>query len=393
MKHSMSNQVPSSSQEQMMKKRIASIDILRGLVMLLMLVDHVRERFFYHQQVTDPMTLDSTSTELFFTRITAHFCAPVFVFLTGLSAWLYANPVNKPPRSAAEFLFKRGLFIILVEATLINLSWFGTYHVLYLQVMWAIGVSMIALAALVALPRWVIGTLGLTIVFGHNALSWVQFEPSQTGYTLWSILHDRGFIFESEIFKVKASYPVLPWIGVILLGYFIAPIFSSNVTSSERQRLLITIGLSSLGILAMLRGFNIYGETLPWVAGANSVETIKAMINFTKYPPSLGFILFTLGVALLVLSSLEKVDNKLTKIIEGFGSAPMFFYVLHLYVLLFMYKVLVSLYGTSKGDYWGVDHLWQIWLISIVLAFVLYWPTKAFSEYKKRTSTWWIKYC
>lgn len=389
----MSNQNTPMPQQQTMKKRIASIDILRGLVMLLMLVDHVRERFFYHQQVTDPMTIDSTSTELFFTRITAHFCAPVFVFLTGLSAWLYANPVGKPRRSAAEFLFKRGLFIILVEATLINLSWFGTYHVLYLQVMWAIGVSMIALAALVALPRWAIGVLGLAIVFGHNSLSWIQFEPGQTGYTLWSILHDRGFIYESAAFKIKASYPVLPWIGVILLGYFIAPIFARDIDPSKRQKMLITSGLCSLAILAVLRGFNIYGETLPWTAGADLVETVKAMINFTKYPPSLGFILFTLGIALLVLSSLEKVDNKLTKVIEDFGSAPMFFYVLHLYVLLFMYKALVSFYGTSKGDYWGVDHLWQIWLISIVLAFALYWPTKAFSAYKKRTSTWWIKYC
>lgn len=393
MNQSKLHQASSPNHAVALKKRIASIDILRGLVMLLMLVDHVRERFFYHQNVSDPMALDSISTELFFTRITAHFCAPVFVFLTGLSAWLYANPANKAPRSAAAFLFKRGLFIILVEATLINLSWFGTYHVLYLQVMWAIGVSMIALAALVSLPRWAIGSLGLIIVFGHNSLSWIEFAPDETGYTLWSILHDRGFILQTEVLKIKASYPVLPWIGVILLGYFMAPIFAQQVTSQQRRTQLVLIGVSCLALLLLLRGFNIYGETLPWVTGENALETFKSMINFTKYPPSLDFILFTLGVALLVLNYFETLDNKITQVIENFGSAPMFFYVLHLYVLLFMYKALVNLFGASKGEYWGVDHVWQVWLIAALLAFVLYWPTKAFAKYKKRTTKWWVKYC
>mgnify|MGYP003637602331 CR=1 FL=1 len=377
---------------EMIKKRIASIDILRGLVMLFMLIDHVRERIYYHENVTDPMTLDSTSTELFFTRMTAHLCAPVFVFLTGLSAWLYAHPNNREPRSASSFLFKRGLFIILVECTLINFSWWGNYETLYLQVMWAIGVSMIVLALMVRTNFWLVGTLGLLIVFGHNALTFISFTPDETGYTLWTILHDRGYLIAEGAVKVKASYPVLPWIGVIFLGYFVGPLFSKAISSSKRQKLLLVGGFSCLALLLVLRGFNIYGETLPWQVGSNMIESIKSFINFTKYPPSLNFLLLTLGVASLILYALENVDNKYSKVIETFGSAPMFFYIVHLYVLLIIYNVLSATVGTNQGDLFAVDYVWQLWAVGALLAIALYYPTKIFSAFKKQTSMAWVKY-
>ncbi|XQW84537.1 DUF1624 domain-containing protein [Thalassotalea piscium] len=374
------------------KVRLASIDILRGLVMLLMLVDHVRERFYYHHNVSDPMEISTTSTELFFTRISAHFCAPVFVFLTGLSAWLYAHPVNKPQRSAQTFLLKRGLFIIFIEITLINFSWFGNYNALYLQVIWAIGLSMITLAFITKLPRWLIGLLGLTIVFGHNALAFISFQPHETGYTLWTILHDRGFIYVNDTFKIKASYPVLPWIGVILLGYLIAPIFSRSTPTKDRKKILTTIGISCIAILLVLRGFNLYGETLPWLTSDDWLTSVKSFINYTKYPPSLDFLLFTLSISLLVLAALENVNNKFTKVIERFGSAPMFFYIIHLYVLLVSYRVLVNIFGATKGDYWGVNNVWQVWAIAFLLALLLYWPTKIFSQFKQKTNLTWAKY-
>ena len=178
-------------------------DILRGMVILLMLVDHVRERFFLHMQVADPMIIDETSHALFFTRFMAHFCAPVFIFLT-----------------------------------LVNFSWFGSYDALYLQVMWAIGLSMIALALLTYLPHRIIGLIGIAIIVGHNALDFITFAPEEFGYALWTILHDRGYLFAGEAFKIKVSYPTLPWIGVICFGYFIAPIFSSTFDTSRRQRIL-----------------------------------------------------------------------------------------------------------------------------------------------------------
>ena len=208
-------------------------DILRGMVILLMLVDHVRERFFLHMQVADPMIIDETSHALFFTRFMAHFCAPLFIFLTGLSAWLYAHPANKPQRNVRSFLLKRGLFIILLEVTLVNFSWFGSYDALYLQVMWAIGLSMIALALLTYLPHRIIGLIGIAIIFGHNALDFITFAPEEFGYALWTILHDRGYLFAGEAFKIKVSYPTLPWIGVICFGYFIPLFFLQHLILIE----------------------------------------------------------------------------------------------------------------------------------------------------------------
>lgn len=378
--------------QQMIKKRIASIDILRGFVMLLMLVDHVRERFFYHQIITDPMTIDETSTSLFFTRMTAHLCAPVFVFLTGLSAWLYAHPHNKAPRSASSFLFKRGLFIILIEVTLINLSWFGTYDVLYLQVMWAIGVSMVALAIMVKTPYWFIGILGAGIVFGHNALTPINFLPNETGYTLWTILHDRGFLISEGMIKVKASYPVLPWIGVILLGYFAGPLYKLTVNTAVRQKNLIALSLACFCVLFVLRYFNLYGETIAFQAQENIIETVKSFVNYTKYPPSLDYLLLTLGTAFMLLALFENIDNKASRIIEGFGAAPMFFYILHLYVLFIGYRICIAVFGSNQGGLFGVEHTWQVWLIAALLAIALYFPTRLFARFKQKTQQRWVKY-
>lgn len=380
------------SNMQHLKNRLPSIDILRGIVILLMLVDHVRERVFLHQQVSDPMIVDETSSALFFTRVMAHFCAPVFIFLTGLSAWLYANPENKPPRNVHSFLLKRGLFIILLEVTLVNFSWFGSYNALYLQVMWAIGLCMIALAVLAYLPRYVIGLIGVLLVFGHNALDFITFDNNEFGYSLWTILHDRGYLYASDSFQVKVSYPSLPWIGVICLGYFVAPLFSNKVSAEKRIHTLFTMAALSLLTLVVIRFANVYIEPVPWAHYDSWLLTFQSFINFTKYPPSLGFLLMTLGVAFAVLALLEKYNPSRLHFLRHFGSAPLFFYLLHLYALLLLYWLLVSIYGTNKGVYFGVDSVWQVWAISVALACVLYFPTKAFSSYKKTTQRKWVKY-
>ncbi|WP_370225714.1 DUF1624 domain-containing protein [Mesoflavibacter sp.] len=374
------------------KKRISSIDILRGFVMLLMLVDHVRERFFLHMQVSDPLTIETTSSGLFFTRLSAHLCAPIFVFLTGLSAWLYANPNNKPKRSPSGFLFKRGLFLILIELTLVNFSWFGNYNNLYLQVIWAIGLSMICLSVLVKLPIRLILVIGLLIIFGHNLLTPISFENTDAGYIPWTILHDRGYLFTSDWFNIKISYPVLPWIGVIALGYSLGSLYSSKTSSKIRLKSLTILGASCLFLLLILREFNIYGETLPWINYSNSIDSLKSFLNYTKYPPSLDFLLFGLGIGFLLLIVFEKFENKLTNAIKVLGSAPMFFYILHLYVLLLIYTVFVNLFGENKGDYFGFDHLYQIWIFSILLSIVLYFPTKIFARYKRKSKSKLIKY-
>lgn len=204
MKH---NAVPIPAQGA--SKRIASIDVARGLVMLLMTVDHVRETFFLQHQVSDPMDVTATDPGLFFSRLAAHFCAPMFVFLTGLSAWLYANPATGP-RSATGFLAKRGAFLILLEIVVINFAWTGSFtpHTVYLQVIWAIGLSMLALALLHRLPLALLATIGVVIVGGHNALSGLAFEPGSWGATAWTILEQRGYLLEEPV-RVRISYPLL----------------------------------------------------------------------------------------------------------------------------------------------------------------------------------------
>jgi len=388
-------------QQSQLKKRIASIDILRGFVMLLMLVDHTREKFFYHNQISNPMNLAETSTELFFTRMTAHLCAPTFVLLTGLAAWLYSHPANKPYRSPTSFLFKRGLFLIFIEIALINYSWLGSYNTLYLQVIWTIGLCMILLGLMVRTNYWLVGITGFLLLFCNRLLDPISFAPNETGYSLWTILHDGGYLVAEGPVKVRAGgFPVLGWFGVMCLGYFIGPIYSRAVSAAKRQKVLFIVGIASLGLLTILRGFNIYGEELPWTAGINWLETVKSMINFSKYPPSLDFMLLTLGIALLILAALDRVNNRYSQVVESFGSAPMFFYVLHLYTLLISYEVLEAVFGATKlkdsgwnqGMYFGFDSVWHIWAASVLLAFLLYWPTKAFSDYKKRTSIWWVKY-
>ena len=372
--------------------RITSIDILRGLVMLLMMVDHVREHFFFHVPVNDPMDINTTTPSLYFTRLSAHFCAPIFVFLAGLSAWLYADKNKDNPKAVTSFLIKRGLFIILLEITVVNFLWFGNYNTMYSQVMWAIGISMISLAFLCRLPRLWIGIIGFVIVAGHNLLSPVQFESNEWGYGLWTILHDRGFLISDGVMPVKISYPLLPWIGVILLGYFTGPLFSSSISSNLRQKRLIMIGFSSIIILLVIRGFSLYGETLPWIVQNSSTKTLMSFFNFTKYPPSLDFILLTIGIGMLLLSLFESVKNPYLDILKVFGSSPMFFYLLHLFILLIIYKMCVAVFGLNQVEYFGVDYVWQLWAIAIVLMVALYYPTKLFSEYKRKSTSKLIKY-
>ncbi|MBW3515638.1 DUF1624 domain-containing protein [Shewanella sp. NKUCC01_JLK] len=392
------------------RTRINSIDMMRGAVMLIMLLDHVRERFFFHMQVSDPMDLSSTSWGLFVSRFAAHFCAPVFVFLTGVSAWLYANRSHGEPRSARMFLIKRGLFLIALEILVINfsnLSWMVSYYTLWLQVIWVIGLSMLALAALINLPRPWMALLGFAIVFGHNLLTPIGFQPNEWAYGLWTILHDRGYLVSEGALRVKVSYPVLPWIGVILLGYVAGPLFSNKPNGSHldtlaRQQKLLFLGISCWVLFAVLRGFNLYGETLPWQSGAHLGETLMSVFNLTKYPPSLSFLLVTLGGMFFCLVAFEryfassgKVGGRLARVGHGlsvFGSVPMFFYILHLYVLLLLYTLAKFIFGANHGEYFGVSNIGWVWFIAGVLAIALYYPVKRFSEYKKHSTQAWIKY-
>ena len=373
--------------------RVASIDVMRGLVMMIMMLDHVRETFFLRWQVTDPMDVAQTEPALFFSRFAAHFCAPMFVFLTGLSAWLYAHP-SAGPRPATGFLLKRGLFLVVLEVLVVSVAWTGIFPAptIYLQVIWVIGLAMIALALLHQLPRAVLAVIGLVIVCGHNLLTPVTFAPGDWGYIPWTILHDRGFLVAEGALKIKVSYPLLPWIGVIVLGYVAGPWYARTVDSARRRSLLVTAGVAALAVLLVLRGLNIYGETLDWTAGETALRTVMSFLNVTKYPPSLAFLLLTLGVGLVVLGWLEQRDNLFLRVCATFGGAPMFYYLLHLFLLLGLQKLAVAAFGANDGSRYEFDHLWQVWLLSAVLIPLLYWPCKAFGAFKRRTSMGWVRY-
>ncbi|VVM41876.1 DUF1624 domain-containing protein [Pseudomonas fluorescens] len=374
--------------------RLLSIDALRGLVILFMLLDHVRETFLLHRQVSDPMDIASTEPALFFSRTLAHLCAPVFVLLTGLSAWLFGEKyAGKSDVSA--FLFKRGLFLVLLEFTLVNFAW--TFQlppsVIYLQVIWAIGLSMIALSLLVWLPRWLLLTLSLMIIAGHNLLDTVHFPLESALHVPWAILHDRGWIDVSDTLRLRTSYPLLPWIGVIGLGYALGPWFARGVEASLRQWQLLIAGSAGLLGFVGLRLINGYGEK-PWAVGDTSVQTLMSFFNITKYPPSLLFIALTVSVGLLLLLAFERLqDRRWIRWLTVFGSAPMFFYLLHLYALKVLYLMGVALFGLNQGSYFGFSSVAAIWLVSAILAIGLFPAVRWFSVLKaRRRDIAWLKY-
>lgn len=373
--------------------RIASLDIARGMVILLMMLDHVRERFYMHTRTGDPM-FDSIDPDLFITRYLTHLCAPLFIFLAGLSTWLYSHPSTGQYRSPTTFLFKRGLVIIAIELVLYYLVWADSFpSFLFLQVLWAIGLCMIGLAVACRLNYWLLGALGLLIAFGHNALGPIDFEPGGIGYVLWTILHDAGDLGQPGGLTISVSYPVLPWFGVMLLGYFAGPLYAQSVPAPTRRKKLFGIGVSCLALLLVLRGLNIYGETLPWSAQETVGKTIMSFLNFTKYPPSLDFLLITLGVGILLLAWLESVrgGNRFLGAIQDFGSVPMFLYVVHLYVLLAAYWVLFLIFGPTHGDRFGLGSVAWIWMVAVALVLAHYPVARAFASYKhreKRNKPW-----
>ncbi|WP_421546610.1 DUF1624 domain-containing protein [Pseudomonas sp. QD4] len=374
--------------------RLLSIDALRGLVIVFMLLDHVRETFFLHRQVTDPMDVAGTEPALFFSRTLAHLCAPVFVLLTGLSAYLFGEKYAGKADVCA-FLFKRGLFLVLLEMTLVNFAW--TFQlpptVIYLQVIWAIGLSMLALSAMVWLPRPLLLLLSLAIIAGHNLLDGLHFTSDSALHLPWAVLHDRGWIEFSETLRLRTSYPVLPWIGVIGLGYALGPWFGRAADAALRQRSLLVAGLGGLVGFGALRLLNGYGEK-PWAVGETWLQTLMSFFNITKYPPSLLFISLTLSLGLLLLLWLERRQGSRWLLpLTVFGSAPMFFYLLHLYVLKVLYLVAVACFGLNQGRYFGFDSVWAVWLVAGLLALALYPPVRWFSALKaRRRDIAWLKY-
>ncbi len=374
------------------RQRLISIDALRGLVMVLMLVDHVRETVFLHQQVGDPVAADTTSPALFFTRLLSGFCAPAFIFLAGTGAWLYGQ--KHSPSEVSGFLLKRGIFLILLELFVIGTAWTGVFppERFYLQVIWCIGLCMVILAGLIHLPRLVLGGLAFFLMAGHHPFDGIHATSDNWWHPIWAVIYQRDWI-ELIGIPARTSYPILPWVGVIAFGYLIGPLFHSTFKVEQRSRHLIFWGIGLLVSFLLIRTINLYGDQ-PWRAFSDPVQTLMSYLSLTKYPPSLLFLLFTLAPAFFALLLFEKYpSNSLVSGLARFGSAPLFFYILHLYLLKLIYVILVSIYGKNQGDYYGVDHVWGIWLWSLAILPILWFATCYFARFKQRHRDWqWLKY-
>ncbi|WP_354293936.1 heparan-alpha-glucosaminide N-acetyltransferase domain-containing protein [Sphingomonas sp. 1185] len=372
--------------------RLVGIDALRGFVMVLMLLDHVREAFLLWVPIGDPVDALTVAPASFFSRMTSTLCAPVFVALTGLGAYLYGRKHSRAETSA--FLFKRGALLVLLELTVVNFVWRAEFPptILYLQVIWAIGLSMIVLSLLIRLPHAAIVATGLAIVAGHNLLSPITVPEQSVFHTVWAFLHDRGTVSFGGL-PVRFSYPLLPWIGVICLGWGIGPWFVGADAMARQRRLAQTGALMLVGFV-VLRALNIYGDA-PWfVVPGSPIRTVMSFLALTKYPPSLLYVMATLGVGSLLLALFDRVDD--TRVIGWlavFGGAPMFFYLLHLYVLRMIYLGAVAIWGINHETVFGFPSIPWIWLMWIAMIVPLYFPTRWFSNLKKRRKDLgWLKY-
>jgi uncharacterized membrane protein len=374
-------------------KRIASVDVLRGLVMVIMALDHTRDFF---SNIPDPLNLDRASPYLFLTRWITHFCAPIFVFLSGCSVFLSMQN-GKSKRKAAGFLVKRGIWLLFVEVVVINfaLVFDPGYHFIGLQVIWAIGISMIFLAAIIYLKPLHIGLIGLAIIFGHNALDTIQPKAFGGVHFLWNLLHQQGGISYSKGYILFVVYPIIPWIGVMAAGYAFGWFFT--LEAAKRRAWLLKIGWGCIALFVVIRFTNWYGDASLWTEQGTWWKTALSFINCTKYPPSLLYLLMTIGPGILLLNFFEKVSSGLTKVLSVYGYVPFFYYILHFF-LIHVAAVITSvamnievgtIFNPTPG--WGF-RLLIVYLVWILIVASLYYPCKWFMGVKKKKKDWWLSY-
>jgi uncharacterized membrane protein len=377
------------------RNRVASIDLLRGIVMIIMALDHVRDYFHRTTFYFDPLDLSHTSVYTFFTRWITHFCAPVFMFLAGISANLYGQKNGQ--RSVSFFLLTRGLVLILAELSIVSIGWsFNVHFTLYiLQVIWAFGVSMIALSAILYLDRRLILLIGLLLIGAHDLLNPVHVDGNGAGAFFWAFLHEQRPFFYGHVL-IFMGYPILPWIGIICIGYFLGAFYAPDVEPARRKKTFLTLGLGAILLFTVLRLSNLYGNPSPWMHQRSPLFTFLSFLNTSKYPPSLLYALMTLGPALVFLALSERPLNSLTRKITIFGRVPMFYYLLHIYLVHALAVIAVVISGhpasqmilstwvTENHDLRGYGYtLPVVYLIWIAVILILYPLCKWFDAYKR----------
>jgi uncharacterized membrane protein len=374
--------------------RIVSLDILRGVVMVLMAIDHVR--------VFAGVPPGGPTPGVFFTRWITHFCAPAFVFLAGTAAYLYGRKVQSRP-ALATFLVTRGLWLVLLELTILRFGW--TFNVDYASftfagVIWAIGWSMVVLAALVFLPAAAVAAIGVAIIVGHNALAPLLAGGESPSWVLRVLYAGGSFRLGGEGWQVVVLYSLIPWIGVMAAGYGFGAVM--RAPAAVRRRVCFSVGIAAIALFVLLRVSGVYGDPRPWAPG----QPALALLNTTKYPASLLFLLMTLGPLLVAIPLLENTGGRVARWLGVFGRVPFFYYVLHI-PIIHLVAVLISLFRTPESTGWLVanhpmmppdvppGYEWSLPLLYGVTAVVvvgLYFPCRWFAKVKARAPGRWTRY-
>ncbi|HTE33027.1 MAG TPA: heparan-alpha-glucosaminide N-acetyltransferase domain-containing protein, partial [Chryseolinea sp.] len=371
-----------------------SIDIVRGFIMIIMALDHVREFFSYTPYRPDDVT--QASVFLFFTRWITHLCAPSFIFLSGISIYLYFKKVGSKKKTSM-FLVTRGLWLIAVEILVISFILTQGYQLTLLAVIWTIGCSMILLAALVWLPRWLQITLSLAMIVGHDALP--MFDKVSSDNMLFALLHNPPFFINEP--PILVAYTIVPWVGVMLLGYVIGSWFF--YPPQTRDKFLLRTGIFALVLFFVLRFLNIYGEPSPWsIQERGGIFTLLSFFKISKSPPSLLFLCVTLGIACILLARAERISASAKEFLSTYGRVPFFYFIVHLAIIsltsflwtYFSFGKGVNLSFMPAGD-WPVEYhpsLLRTYFVWLLLISTLYFPCRWYGNYEAKSKTWWVSY-
>jgi uncharacterized membrane protein len=389
-------------QEPSGRSRIASIDILRGAVMIIMALDHVRDFLHITAMTADPLDPATTTPGLFFARWITHFCAPIFVFLSGLSA--YISGKRKTRSALSIFLIKRALWLIVVEVVVITfgLTFNPGYNFIVLQVIWALACSMIILALLLRTSYIVILISGLILFFFHNI----------TDFTTWPKTGPLGILLTGSFTPLPIGqthmlgffYAILPWTGIYLIGYSLGKLYESTFDPARRKRILFTAGISIIALFILIRFINYYGDPSLWKSQTSAWRTFLSFLNTSKYPPSFLYSCMTLGPALVILSLTEKISSRFSKVLAVYGSVPFFYYIPHFFIVHGI--TVIAFYATGHTNaqiadprsiffFRPPDLGFSLPIVLLIWLFVvasLYLPCKWYSKYKQTHTHWWLSY-
>jgi uncharacterized membrane protein len=384
-------------------RRIEAVDLLRGTVMIVMALDHVRH--YFGGIGVSPTDLATTTVPLFMTRWVTHICAPVFFLLTGTSAYLSAR--RRPRGDLARLLFTRGLWLVVLDAVVVRFAFQFNfdYHVTILTVFWAIGWSMVALSALVGLRPAFVFAIGAMMIALHNLLDPISPAAFGSWAPLWTALHAQGFLLNVPGYVVLSAYPLIPWIGVTAAGFGLAVIF--DWPRERRRHVLLVVGTAMTAAFVVLRWSNLYGDPVTWTVQPSPSFSVLSFLNTTKNPPSLLFLLMTLGPSLLLLSAFDRPAPSRLRAVLTFGRVPMFYFLLHLFAIHALAVVVCfARYGSVHWMFESPDlahfpfseppgwplRLPMVYAIWIGVVAALYPVCRWYADVKARSANPWLSY-